>query len=112
MKREWKKTLLSIQESSIVSSPSDGEEFICRMCEIEDKPCVENPLVSCPEKLLGGTELQAVGDRYRSLNRNEAPRCMKCGKMISARYLNDHPLGELCTSCRGMVKKVKRGTRL
>jgi hypothetical protein len=82
----------------------DGEEFICRNCDVPEKPCVEDPLYECVDKILAGTQLESARDRFRSMRNDEFPRCESCGMRLSAAQLRNEPFTELCPSCLGDIR--------
>ena len=90
------------------STIDEGEEFICRNCDVPEKPCVENPLYECPEKILGGTQLESARERSRLIMSGDSPRCALCGKKLSVHQIRREPLGELCPVCRGGLRNSGR----
>lgn len=101
----------ALSEPEIQSDVDDGEQYICRNCEVPEKPCVADPLYECAEKILGGTQFESVRERSRLLMNGEFPRCASCGKRLSARQLSRAPLSELCPGCRSRIKNAPANRR-
>lgn len=97
-----------LPDSEWNSTLDEGEEFICRNCDVPEKPCVENPMYECPEKIMGGTQLESVLERSRLIMNGESPRCASCGKRLSVRQIQREPLSELCPACRGVTGKPRK----
>jgi len=100
----------ALSAAAIEAGVDEGEQYICRNCDVPDKPCVEDPLYECPEKILGGTQFESVRERSRLLMNGEFPRCASCRKKLSTGQLRQAPLSELCPVCRGGARRA-RGRR-
>lgn len=97
--------------AALYSSIEEGEEHVCRNCDVPEKPCVDEPLFECSAMILGGTHLESARERSRELMKAELPRCASCGRELSSAQVQRSPLCELCTGCRSRIKNASTGRR-
>lgn len=88
---------------------SDGEEFICRVCEREIKPCEDDLSYECPDMILGETALHSLFIRGHEISNGLSAICILCGRKLKTRELKANALSELCPACLARSVKTQRG---
>jgi hypothetical protein len=102
-----KTVLTEIAATPTAMSLSEGEAFVCSVCQLPVKLCTSDPTICCAHMRLEGTELQLV----RSSGKRASVTCVQCGTIISKSTLKKNPLTELCPSCQKSSSKSRLSKR-
>jgi len=98
-----RKTLQTLEETSLRASMDEAKEYICSVCDLPVKPCEANSSATCFHMLREGTELQALFVSEKESSR----KCIVCGKTISKKSIVQDPEAELCATCRRKTTKSR-----
>ncbi len=101
--KELRTVLTEIAATAASASFAEGEKYVCSVCQLPVKLCTTDPLKRCEHMLLVGTVLQLL----RSVGKQQAVNCIRCGAPIPKRVLKAHPLAELCSNCQISSSKSK-----
>jgi hypothetical protein len=101
------KKLRTVLTEIAVSAPSsaftEGEKFVCSVCQLPVKLCNTDPMKRCEHMVLEGTELQLL----RHAGKQHVVSCIRCGDIIPERALKKDPLAELCPNCQKSLSTSK-----
>jgi len=104
--RKLRSTLKDIAGTSPAMSFTEGERYVCAVCDLPLKLCLSDPTKQCASMILEGTELRLLLRAARDVS-----QCVSCGTVISAKVLSKNPLAELCSSCQDASRKSKTTKR-
>jgi len=94
--KKLRSVLTEIAVTAPAAAVSEGETFVCSVCQLPVKLCNNDPTKHCEQSLLEGTELQLL----RRAAKQQTVRCLHCGDVISSKVLKKNPLAELCSNCQ------------
>lgn len=76
-----------------------GEKYICSICDMEYKRCLEEPDYRCEVALKRETEFKELELALNRLRINSFGFCANCSNFIGVEILEKNPTRTVCDEC-------------
>ncbi len=94
-----------------VLDPESGRDYICSVCDLPLKPCLEHFGYLCCVALKSGTELQELEMALARVWNGQYGLCIRCGRKILNQHLKNHPTALYCNPCSEKISTGKQNYR-